>query len=238
MKQKGQPEAAAPFSIEQGRYADPSFTELELAAIEWLDGFYQLEHLLAARRWAIRLAGEATPELRFAALVHDAERFFPGGPSNMPQDGFDNPDYLFVHSLRSADIVDEWLDRQNKHLSQTFRKRVRALILRHELGGNPEEDILQAADSLSFLSTFDWLVVGWVREGKYTVDGACEKLDWMLTRIRVPAALQLALPFYVDVVTKARQASELGLDVPRLRTLASNRAHLLERSDQQLTRSG
>ena len=88
-----------------GRYADPDFTELELAALDWLDGFYQLEHLLAARDWAIQLAGKASFELKFAALTHDAERFFPGGPSGTPQGGFDNPDYLFAHSIRSADIV-------------------------------------------------------------------------------------------------------------------------------------
>lgn len=228
MKRPLRPNAQRPFSLDKGRYADKTFTDLELAAIGWLDGFYQLEHLLAAREWAMHLAGDASPELRFAALVHDAERFFPGGPSNTPKDGFDNPDYLFLHSTRSADIVDAWLDTRGDQLSLASRKRIRALILRHELGGNPEEDVLQAADSLSFLSTYDWLVVGWVRDGHYTVEGACEKLDWMLTRIRVPAALQLALPFYSDIVAKVKQANEIDADVSKRRALASNRAYLLE----------
>jgi|GEM_PF-5892666 hypothetical protein len=61
----------------RGKYADDSLSTLELAALDWLDGFYQLEHLLDARAWTIRLTdGAASPELKFAALVHDAERFF------------------------------------------------------------------------------------------------------------------------------------------------------------------
>nr|WP_295463269.1 hypothetical protein [Mesorhizobium sp.] len=70
--------------------------------------------MLAAREWAIRLSGAAPPELRFAALVHDAERFIPGGPSSTLKSGFDDPDYLFAHSTRSADIVDRWLDEREE----------------------------------------------------------------------------------------------------------------------------
>ena len=76
-----------------GRFPASSFSPLELAALDWLDGFYQLEHLLCAREWGIKLFPSASSELKFAALVHDAERFFPGGPSSMPTDGFDNADY-------------------------------------------------------------------------------------------------------------------------------------------------
>lgn len=129
-----------------GRYADAGFSALEQDALVWLDGFYQLEHLLAAREWVVRLtAGTASEALKFAALVHDAERFFPGGPTGTPQDGFDNADYLFAHSTRSADVVDEWLAARNEPIDPAFTRRVRALILRHEIGGDPEEDIIQAA---------------------------------------------------------------------------------------------
>ncbi|CAH1649698.1 conserved hypothetical protein [Hyphomicrobiales bacterium] len=213
--------------VAQGRYADPALTELDHKALRWLDTFYQLEHMLAAREWAIRLSAGGSPELRFAAIVHDAERFFPGGPTGTPQNGFDDADYLFAHSTRSADIVDAWLDKRSTPVPAAFRKRVRALILRHELGGDPEEDILQAADSLSFLSTYDWLVVGWVRDGHYTIAGAREKLDWMLNRIRVPAALRFALPIYVDIVRALDRAHESDVDISARRKLAGNRAYLL-----------
>lgn len=211
-----------------GRYADDDFTSLELAALDWLDGFYQLEHLLAARMWAKRLAGsDASQALKFAALVHDAERFFPGGPSSTPKDGFDNADYLFAHSTRSADIVDSWLDARSDAPDADFRRRVRALILRHELGGNAEEDVLQAADSLAFLSTFDWLVVQWVNEGHYTTKGACEKLDWMMTRIRVQEARRLALPIYAEIVATLHQPERLRVDPTERRRVAGDRRFLL-----------
>jgi hypothetical protein len=216
----------------RGRYADPSLTDLDHAALRWLQTFYQLEHLLSAREWAIRLSyGVGSPELRFAALVHDAERFFPGGPPGTPQNGFDDADYLFAHSTRSADIVDAWLDEQPELIAPAFRKRVRALILRHEIGGDPEEDILQAADSLSFLSTYDWLVVGWVRDGHYTVAGAKEKLDWMLHRIRIPEALRLALPIYVNTVRALDAASDWDGDLTGRRRLAGDRVYLLGLSE-------
>jgi len=220
----------AMFEVTRGRYADASLTELDHAALEWMETFYQLEHQLAAREWAIRLSAGASPELRFAALVHDAERFFPGGPTGTPQNGFDDADYLFTHSTRSADIVDAWLAERPEPPTQEFRKRVRALILRHELGGNPEEDILQAADSLSFLSTYDWLVVSWVRDGHYTIAGAREKLDWMLQRMRIPEALRLALPIYVDTVRALDQAHEWKGNLAERRRLAGDRSFLLDLS--------
>lgn len=203
-------------------YADQNFSSLELKAITWLDGFFQLEHLLAARVWAIRLSGSASPELKFAALIHDAERFFPGGPSSTPSDGFDNPDYLFVHSMRSADIVGEWLRAQTPGCSDAFARRVRALILRHEIGGDQEEDILQAADSLSFLETFDWLVVEWVHKGIYTFDEARAKLDWMVARIRIPDAVRVALPFYARAVHRLEGAKDPKIDLKERRRVASS----------------
>ncbi len=180
-----------------GAYRDTGLSDLELAALEWLNGFYQIEHLLATRSWAIALDPEASEALRFAALVHDAERHFPGGPDGTsPLMGPDDPQYLIAHSTRTAEIVDEWLRDRPEGQDRSFRNQVRALILRHEFGGNPDEDVLQAADSLAFLSTFDWLVVEWVRSGRATAERAQLKLDWMLCRIRLQEAVALALPYY------------------------------------------
>lgn len=207
----------------EGRYADPNLTELELAATVWLDGFYQLEHLFNTRTWAIELSmGQASPELRFAALTHDAERFFPGGPSDTPENGFDNPDYLFAHSIRSADIVEQWL-RQQPRVEEAFVRRVRALILRHEVGGGWEADVLQAADSLSFLEIFDWLTVDWVRRGIYTHDQAREKLRYSLERIRPPLAVKLALPLYEAAVNTLASADTLDVDLKWRRQVAGSR---------------
>lgn len=201
---------------------------LELKAIAWLDGFYQLEHLLVARRWTRCLSSAPSAALQFAALTHDAERFFPGGPSSTPQNGFSDADYLFVHSIRSADIVENWLRQSETASDEGFIRRVRALILRHEIGGDGEEDILQAADSLSFLESFDWLVVEWVRDGHYTVTEAQSKLDWMVERIRIPSAVRAALPLYMRATAALQTARDSKMDLASRRLAASRAATLIE----------
>lgn len=210
-----------------GRYANSALSTLEQDAVRWLDGFYQLEHLLCARVWAMKLCPEASAELKFAALVHDAERFFPGGPTSTPSEGFDDPDYLFQHSLRSADLVEEWLRARRPAPDEAFVRRVRRLILRHEIGGGWEADFLQAADSLSFLETFDWLIVEWVKKGRYGKAGAREKLDWMVERIRPPLAIGPALPLYETALRALDSAQESSIDLERRREIAGSRRLLL-----------
>ncbi len=210
-----------------GRYADATFSSLELAAVDWLDGFYQLEHLLCTRAWAMKISGKAGDALKFAALVHDAERFFPGGPTSTP-DRFDDADYLFAHSVRSADVVEEWLRDGNK-ADEAFILQVRSLILRHEIGGNPEEDILQAADSLSFLESLDWLVNEWVQTGKYSATDARAKLDWMVARMRPYDAYSHALPLYVRAVNALQNPADNVIDFKQRRTLAGCRSFLIGR---------
>lgn len=210
-----------------GRYSNTALNPLEQAAVEWLDGFYQLEHLLCARVWAMKLYPEASAELKFAALVHDAERFFPGGPTSMPTDGFDDPDYLFAHSIRSADIVETWLRGRPSPPDEAFIKRVRRLILRHEIGGGWEADLLQAADLLSFLEVYDWLVVEWARSGIYSIEGVREKLDWMVERIRPPVAVGPALRLYEFALRALQSAHELTIDLKRRREVAGSRRLLL-----------
>ncbi len=210
-----------------GRFADPDFSELELAAIDWLDGFYQLEHLLSTRAWTIRLVPTASAELKFAALVHDAERFFPGGPSGTPDTAFDDPDYLFAHSIRSADIVEDWL-RQKTSAPDAFIRRVRQLVLRHEIGGNMEEDILQAADSLSWFDTLDWLAYEWTSSGKLSHSKVCDKLDWMLTRIRPAIAMENALDIYRGAIASFEGRNDVAqMDLALRRKIAGSKKILL-----------
>lgn len=210
-----------------GRYADPTLTPLELSAAGWLNGFYQLEHLLCTRAWAVKLWPGASPELKFAAMTHDAERFFPGGPTSTPTNGFDNPDYLFAHSIRSADFVEAWLRKQEPTPDSAFISRVRALVLRHEIGGNEEEDQLQAVDSLSFLESMDWLVVDWIRAGRYTAAKARDKLDWMVERIRPSAALRAALPLYAAALRRLDAAESEPMDLRQRRVIAGDASLLL-----------
>jgi hypothetical protein len=212
-----------------GRYADATLTRLELDAITWMSGFYQLEHLLATREWARRLRADASPALLFAALVHDCERHFPGGPSGTPGKPFDDPDYLFAHSTRSGDLAEKFL-RENAGVDdEAFIYEVRSLVLRHEIGGSPDADVLQAADSLSFLETLGWLTCEWVTSGVYAKERSIKKLRWSLERIRIPEAVIAAIPLYEQAINLLEQGS--AADTSERRRIASDPQLLLGITD-------
>jgi hypothetical protein len=185
----------------------PEVTPLEARALEWIAPYSQAEHLVRARDWVLVLAPDASPALRFAALTHDIERHFPGGPTqNLATDAWDDPDYLFAHSTRSADIVQRWLEDAPEPLDRGFVLDVRRLVLLHELGGDEQADVLQAADSLSFLETLQDLAAGWVRRQQCSAAKADAKLRYMRDRIRLPGARELAEPLYAQAAAQLPDA--------------------------------
>jgi hypothetical protein len=180
--------------------------------MQWLEGFYEIEHLLCTREWVLKLRPHASTEVRLAALVHDAERHFPGGLLGPVGAHFDDPGYLFAHSIRSAEFVNAWLRNEAGVKDEEFLYRVGSLILRHEVGGDAEADVLQAADSISFLETLSWLAVDWVRTGRYTKEEAGKKHTWMLERIRIPEAVALGLPHYERAIRDLERAGEVDTE--------------------------
>jgi predicted RNA-binding Zn ribbon-like protein len=180
-----------------------TLTPLEARALEWIAPFSQAEHLVRARDYVIELAPEAPLAVRLAALTHDIERHFPGGPQqDFAHDDWDDPDYLFAHSTRSADIVERWLADSPEPPDRAFTRHVRRLILLHELGGDAEADLLQAADSLSFLETLQELVAGWVADERCSAEKADAKLRYMRNRIRIPEARRRADALYATAVAR------------------------------------
>ena len=169
--------------------------ELETAAEAWIADYFNARHLVRTRDWALELDASASEALRIAALTHDIERREPGGPRLDPRrQAWDDPDYLRAHSERSAGIVDAWL--AERAAPADLRAQVAELIRRHETGGPDGADTLQAADSLSFLEVNAGRALAWIAEGRCTPDQARAKLDWMLERIRVPRARELADPLH------------------------------------------
>ena len=75
-------------------------------------------------------------------------------------------------------------------------RNVEALIRVHEWGGSPDANLVQAADSVSFLETNIDLMVGFATAGKYSRDDIAFKFDQMYERIQVPAAKDLARPLW------------------------------------------
>jgi hypothetical protein len=124
----------------------------------------------------------ASEALQLAAVTHDSERAFPDpNPLWDSARHFDVPGYLRFHQRRAAALTDRWLDDAGAPFA--LRDQVAALIRVHEEGGWPEADLLQAADSLSFLETMVPLVAGWITNGRTGPDRAFAKLQWMHDRI-------------------------------------------------------
>lgn len=122
---------------------------LEALARAWIADYWDAEHLRRTHAWLAVLAPEASEALRLAALTHDMERHFPGGPvADADRPPWDRA-YRDAHAGRSATIVAGWL-REHK-APEGLIEHTAALIRLHERGGMPEADLLQAADSLSFL---------------------------------------------------------------------------------------
>ena len=167
---------------------------LEAAALAWMEPYWNAAHLVRTRDWARELDPHANAALVIAALTHDIERHYPGGPrpGTGGAGGWDDPGYVREHCERSARIVGAWL--ADRCAPADLRKRVEELVRRHEEGGTPEADLLQAADSLSFLEVNDGVPLRWIADGRASVDQARAKLVWMRDRIRLPWARRLAEP--------------------------------------------
>jgi hypothetical protein len=155
---------------------------LERAALEWIASYWNVQHLVRTRDWVLELDPEAGLGLRLAALTHDIERNFPGGPAPDPA----NPDYARLHAERSARIVREWLASQDA--PEELAAAVARLVAAHEVGGWREADVLQAADSLSFLEVNATRPAAWVRDGRCNPAEARARLREMNNRIAVEQA--------------------------------------------------
>ena len=154
---------------------------------------YNRDHLLRALEWLDHLAPGAREAVRLATLTRDMERAFPG-PDSPVMESLDDPVYEQLHSERSARIVTEWL--MSHGASEQLTREVAALIVAHEVGGNHEADLVQAADRLSFLDTNVDLFLGFVESGRFSIDEVRTKFEHSYNRIRVPDAKALALPLY------------------------------------------
>jgi hypothetical protein len=152
---------------------------------------YNSYHLLNSLEWLDGIAPGSDEAVRLATLTHDMERAFPG-PDQPVLRSLVDPEYHAAHSARSARIVGEWLRAQGA--GDPFTRQVEALIRAHEDGGWPEANLVQAADSLSFLDCNIDLFLSRVREGKWTAADVRIKFDYSYDRIQAPGAKELALP--------------------------------------------
>jgi hypothetical protein len=173
----------------------PVSTEIERRAIAWVEPYSQAWHLVRARDWLVYLDDDAPLESRLAVVTHDIERMFPNGPAiDKATCRWDDPHYLYAHASRSAEVVGVWLYSQDGATESLSVSEVQRLITLHEFGGIDGADLVQAADSLSFLETLQGVARDWVTRGECGVEQARAKHRYMAERIRVPAARRLARP--------------------------------------------
>jgi len=179
----------------------PAATEIEQQALTWIEPYSQAWHLARARDWLVHLDPGASLEARLAVVTHDIERMFPNGPKQNKATGrWDDPHYLYAHASRSAEVVGFWLQSQPGPREEIDLSEVQRLITLHEFGGVGGADLVQAADSLSFLETLQDVAKSWVINGECGVEQAGAKHRYMAERIRVPEARRLAEPLLAQAL--------------------------------------
>jgi hypothetical protein len=184
-------------------------SDLLVRARAWVEEVHpHARHLLRTEHWTLRLEPEAGEQLRLAAVLHDIERAFPDPDAAWDSAReWDSPAYNRWHQDRCADIASQWLRDQGADVELV--EGVERLIRVHEEGGWPDADLLQAADSLSFLETMVPLVVGWVQSGRASRERAVGKLQNSLDRMepRLVRARELAEPMLRDALAAVDEAS-------------------------------
>jgi hypothetical protein len=173
--------------------------DLKEEARQWVkDTYKNAEHLLKAEEWLLRLDPDASEAAIIATVTHDMERAFPGPDS--PKEDFSggaiDRRYYEAHAARSARIVSTFL--QERGASADLIEKVEPLIRAHEDGGWPEANLVQAADSLSFLEVNVDLFLHFLQEpdAKWTRELVREKFRWMYERIQLTEAHKQATPLY------------------------------------------
>jgi hypothetical protein len=177
-------------------------SDLLPAGRAWVEEVHpHARHLLRTEDWVVTLEPAASEQLRLAALLHDIERAFPDpSPGWDSARHWDSAAYNRWHQDRCADIASGWL--RERGAPEQLVEGVGRLILVHEDGGWPEADLLQAADSLSFLETLVPLVLEWVESGRASRERAAAKLQSSVERMhpRMERARELAQPMLRDAL--------------------------------------
>jgi kynurenine formamidase len=178
-------------------------------AQEWMAEVHpHARHLERTLDWLLELDPEASEAARIAAATHDIERAYPDGAS--PWDSardWDSPEYNRWHQDRCADMIGPGLIERGA--SEELAREVAALVRVHEEGGWPDADLVQAADSLSFLETMVPLIVGWVETGRAPRDRAAGKLEHSVERISadLPRAREIGAALLAPALSRVRAAN-------------------------------
>ena len=162
-------------------------------------------HLVRTLAWLDELAPGSRPAMRIAALLHDIERANPDPASSFVsgRDWMLEP-YVDYHQGRCARLLTVWLREHGADAA--FTADAVALVAVHERGGWPDADLIQAADSLSFIETMGPLVRSWIADGTTTRESGLAKVRSMWDRIRVPLAHERGRELYERTMAECERA--------------------------------
>ncbi len=157
-----------------------------------------IKHLQRTVFWVKQLKSNADESLLIAAVSHDIERAFrPVDYSLIAKKGFDSEEHLAYHQDKGSEIIVSFLRQQKA--SETIIKKVKALISKHEVGGDTDCNVLKDADSISFFENnankFVYKIA--LEVGKEKVKS---KLEWMFNRISDEKARRIASPYYEEAM--------------------------------------
>lgn len=161
-----------------------------------------LEHAERTVYWLKQLKPDADEAMLIAAIAHDIERAVQEETeyksSAVKDGGFTNEGFLREHQDRSASIAAEFLKRQDAPPKMV--ERVKALIMRHEEGGDDDQNALKDADSIShFEVAVPFFLENIVDE--VGTERVREKFDWMYDRITSSQAKRIAKPLYEKAIS-------------------------------------
>jgi kynurenine formamidase len=165
-------------------------------------------HLERTLHWLLELDCNASEAACIAAATHDAERAYPDPSAGWDSAvSWDSPEYNQWHQDRCAEIVGATL--RDLGAGEDIVRLTAGLVHVHEVGGWPEADLVQAADSLSFLETMVPAVIAWVEEGRAPRERAEGKLRHCVERISpgLPRARRLAAAMLPSALSRLRAAN-------------------------------
>jgi hypothetical protein len=113
--------------------------------------------------------------------------------------GFLDNDFLKYHQIKSAEIIVNFLKKNN--CSENQLSKVYHLIANHEFGGDFESDILKDADSLSFFKINAEHFIK-VKTKETSIKKVKEKLEWMYNRISYNETKESTLHYYKKAILK------------------------------------
>ena len=173
--------------------------EFMITSFEQAGKSSKINHHLRTAALVQILYPDAGIPLLIAAVVQDIEKAFrmPDALKEKEWSGLTDSKFLRMHEERGAEII--WNFLHELWAEKSFIQEVKKIVSRHEEGWDINEDILQAADSVSFFEDEElWNIEKMLRKEKTPsgIDDVKSKIQRMYDRITIPQAKEMARPWY------------------------------------------